>query len=147
MQEEIYIEEAKEASKEIVDAVISLEKQLDSGFEAFSQEDLEQMISTSNVHLYLARLKEGGKIIGMATLISYRIPQNMRGYVEDVVVDESMRGKGVGKKLMNHIIEKARDLGVRYLNLTSRPSREAAQKLYESLGFEKRDTNVFRLPL
>ena len=147
MDNEIYIEEAKEFSIDIPKQITNLVKQLDENYEIFSDDDLRSMLSSTNTHLYLARLRQNGPIVGMATLITYRIPHNMKAMVEDVVVDESMRGKGVGKKLMNHVIHAAREQGVKYLNLTSRPERTAAHKLYESLGFEKRDTNVFRLPL
>jgi len=88
-----------------------------------------------------------GNILGMASLIPARKLFAYFGTVEDVIVDEKMRGLGLGKKLTNKIIEKAHALQLKYLDLTSGPQREAANGLYQSMGFEKRDTNVYRMKL
>lgn len=88
---------------------------------------------------------EAGLIIGMASLIPVRKLFAYFGSVEDVIVDEKARGLGLGKALTNKIIEKAKELGMKYLDLTSSPEREVANKLYQSVGFEKRSTNVYRM--
>ena len=87
--------------------------------------------------------KEGDDIHGMLSLVVFGIPTGTKAWVEDAVVDDGARGKG-GKSLMRHAMEQAKKLGAKTLDLTSRPSREAANKLYQSLGFETRQTNVYR---
>lgn len=146
-QNEIYIEEVTHFSPEVADAVRNLAQQLDENFQPLTDDDLKFMISSSNTHLYIARLKKKNKIIGMITLVVYRIPYKMKAQLEDIVVDKTMRGKGVGTVLVQFAIDKAKEFGAKSLNLTSNPKREAANKLYENLGFKKRDTNVYRLSL
>jgi ribosomal protein S18 acetylase RimI-like enzyme len=82
--------------------------------------------------------------VGTLTLVLFRIPTAMRAWIEDVVVDESARGAGVGEALTLAALERAADAGARTVDLTSRPSREAANRLYTRLGFELRETNVYR---
>lgn len=145
--ENVYIEEVKDFSFEAANAVGNLAQQLNSNFQPLSDDDFHFLIDSKNTHLYLARLKENKKIVGMVTLVVYRIPYAMKAQLEDIVVEESMRGKGIGKMLMSFVIEKARGFGVKSLNFTSRPEKENANKMYESLGFKKSDTNVYRLSL
>ncbi len=97
------------------------------------------------------RSSEGGtagedeeKIVGMLTLALFRIPSGVRAWIEDVVVDTEARGRGIGAALVRRAIEIAQESGARTVDLTSRPSREAANKLYQKLGFEQRSTNVYR---
>jgi ribosomal protein S18 acetylase RimI-like enzyme len=80
----------------------------------------------------------------MLSLVVFSIPTGTKAWIEDVVVDERARGKGVGKELMNHALNVAKELGAKSADLTSRPSREAANKLYQAIGFEGRETNVYR---
>jgi ribosomal protein S18 acetylase RimI-like enzyme len=89
----------------------------------------------------------GGTIVGSLTLAMFRIPTGVRAWIEDVVVDESARGRGVGEALTQEALGRARAAGARTVELTSRPSREAANRLYLRLGFEVRDTNVYRFSL
>ncbi len=84
------------------------------------------------------------KIVGMLTLALFRIPSGVRAWIEDVVVDTEARGRGIGAALVRRAIEIAQESGARTVDLTSRPSREAANKLYQKLGFEQRSTNVYR---
>ena len=81
------------------------------------------------------------------TLVTFRIPTGLRAFIEDVVVDVSARREGIGEALTREAIAIARAKGARTIDLTSRPSREAANRLYQRLGFERRDTNVYRLPI
>jgi ribosomal protein S18 acetylase RimI-like enzyme len=85
--------------------------------------------------------------VGMATLVTFRIPTGMRAWIEDVVVDDAGRGHGVGTALTEGMLDRARELGCRTVDLTSRPSREAANRLYQRAGFVARETNVYRYDL
>ncbi len=84
---------------------------------------------------------------GTLTLVVFRIPTGIRAWIEDVVVDESLRGRGAGDALTRAALDKAAELGARTVDLTSRPSREAANRLYQRIGFERRDTHVYRIML
>jgi ribosomal protein S18 acetylase RimI-like enzyme len=88
--------------------------------------------------------RDNGRIVGLLTLVVFRIPTGVRAWIEDVVVDESVRGRGVGEALSQEAIRQAVGLGARTVELTSRPSREAANRLYQRLGFARRDSNVYR---
>jgi ribosomal protein S18 acetylase RimI-like enzyme len=77
----------------------------------------------------------------------FRIPTGVRAWIEDVVVDEEARGHGVGELLNRAALDLARELGAKTVDLTSRPSREAANRLYQRIGFVARDTNVYRYSL
>jgi ribosomal protein S18 acetylase RimI-like enzyme len=80
----------------------------------------------------------------MATFVSFPLPTGLRGHVEDVVMDESMRGRGIARKLLETMTTTAGERGLRTLDLTSRPSRESALRLYEGVGFRRRETNILR---
>lgn len=147
MNDLVTIEELKEFSTESADVIRHLVSQLNNGFQPLLDEDVQFIIDSSNTHLYVARLKETNRIIGMVTLVVYRIPYTMKAQLEDIVVDEAMRGKGIGKFLINYVIEKAKEYNIKSLNFTSSPEKINANKLYESLGFKKRNTNVYSLSL
>jgi len=93
----------------------------------------------------LLAARSAGDIIGILTLVTFPIPTGLRARIEDVVVDEAARGQGVGAALTREAIRLAQAAGARTIDLTTRPSREAASRLYERLGFELRDTRVYRL--
>lgn len=109
---------------------------------SFETDRLQTMIAASGVDLFVARWE--GRIVGMATLVAFPLVTGWRGMVEDVVVDHEVRGRGIARVLLTTIIEEADRRGLRTLDLTSRPSREAALALYESIGFKRRETNVLR---
>ena len=88
-----------------------------------------------------------GPIVGMLALIIFRIPTGVRAWIEDVVVDSGLRGRGAGEALTRAAIDIAGARGAKTVDLTSRPSREAANRLYQKVGFELRQTNVYRYPL
>ena len=88
--------------------------------------------------------RDDGRIVGMLTLVVFRIPTGVRAWIEDVVVDEMVRGRGVGEALSKAAVRRALELGARTVELTSRSSREAANRLYQRLGFVRRDSNVYR---
>jgi len=103
---------------------------------------LEAIVGSPAVTLLVARAE--GTIIGTLTLAMFPIPTGFRAWIEDVVVDEAARGKGIGEALTSEAIVLARAAGARTVDLTSRPSRTAAGRLYERAGFEERDTRVYR---
>ena len=116
--------------------------QLSSSQHSFGEKELKAIVDSCDTHLFL--LECDGKICGMLTLAGYIAPTGRKQWREDVVVDESMRGRSFGRRLVEYAIEAARQFGGSLL-LTSRPSRVTANALYLSAGFEPRETNVYRI--
>lgn len=110
-----------------------------------TKEDLEYVISSPNNYILIA--KEGDDILGTLTLVFYWVPSGVKTWIEDVIVADKARGKGVATALMWHALDLAREKGAQKVDLSSSPWREAANNLYLKLGFEKRDTNMYRLYL
>lgn len=102
---------------------------------------------TAGQNGYVIVSSDDEKIVGMAILYVHQGIDQITGHVDDVVVDEAHRGKGIATQLMNEVISLAKEKNLRQVELTSRPSREAANHLYQKLGFEKRETNPYRLKL
>ena len=142
---EIEIEVTASVTNDLVAAFARLVPQLSSSSPAPSREQLERIVQSDSCRLLIAR--EGGQIVGSLTLVVFPIPTGARAWIEDVVVDSSARGKGVGEALNLKALEIARAEGAVTVDLTSRPSREAANRLYQRIGFVKRDTNVYRYDL
>jgi len=142
----VQITEASEVTEALVKAMEKLIPQLSRSNPAPTAEELEMMVSSDASHLLLA-LDDDGRILGSLTLVLFRIPTGVRAWIEDVVVDGDARGMGVGDKLNRFALEMAREHGAVSVDLTSRPTREAANRLYQRLGFEPRDTNVYRYNL
>lgn len=138
----VKISQPSEADAVTLDAVNQLLPQLSSSAPPLSLDRLSEMIQSRSVHLYIAR--EDQEVLGMLSLVLFPIPTGMRAWVEDVVVDEKARGKGIGKALSEHALKEALRLGAMTVDLTSRPSRVAANLLYQRVGFTKRETNVYR---
>ena len=134
-----------EATDELLEGLNRLLPQLSSTASPLAIADLERIVSSTTCHLLVARSDD--VIVGALTLVIFAIPTGVRAWIEDVVVDEGSRGTGVGEALSIAAIDEARRRGVRSIDLTSRPSREAANALYRKLGFEQRDTNVYRIQL
>jgi ribosomal protein S18 acetylase RimI-like enzyme len=146
--DDITIEAVSHVTDELVDVMARLLPQLSTTAEGPDRAALEEVVASEASTLYVARLAgRENPIVGSITLVVYRIPSGVHAVVEDVVVDESARGHGVGAAMLSEVIELARKLGARHLNLTSRSSREAANRLYQRAGFVIRDTNVYRLDL
>ncbi|MGC8626026.1 MAG: GNAT family N-acetyltransferase [Acidimicrobiales bacterium] len=160
-----------EVSDEIVQAVQRLVPQLSSTAKSPSRAQIEQLVKSGASTLLIARDDEAGAvaeppgapaeahagavvhgregaplgaIVGMLTLAVFRIPTGVRAWIEDVVVDEHQRGHGVGEALTQAALELAASMGARTVDLTSRPSRDIANRLYKRMGFELRETNVYR---
>jgi ribosomal protein S18 acetylase RimI-like enzyme len=142
----VKVEIATTLTPAIVDAVERLVGQLSRSAAPPTTAELGDIVSSPATDLFIA-IDDGGTIIGTATLVTFRIPTGMRAWIEDVVVDEAGRGQGVGTVLTEAMVDRAQELGCRTVDLTSRPSRESANRMYQRAGFVARDTNVYRLDL
>jgi ribosomal protein S18 acetylase RimI-like enzyme len=137
---EIY--EAKELTDELFEAFLRLVPQLSSSNPPPTRVELQEIVDSEATILFMAR--DEGKLVGSLSLAVFRIPTGVRAWIEDVVVDQSARGKGIGEALTRAALDRARELGVKTVDLTSRPSREAANRLYQRVGFQTRSTNLYR---
>ena len=117
--------------------------QLSDSIHTITEEELNTLLSSSQSHLYV--LESDGQFIGMTTLCLYQCPTGWKAWIEDVIVDRNFRGKGYGKLMVRKAMEECKNRGNVTLMLTSRPSRIVANQLYQSLGFEKRETNVYKM--
>src|SRR5205823_13331641 len=131
---------------ELVDAFARLVPQLSRSNPPPTSAALEALVHSEASRLLVAR-DDDGAIVGSLTLVLFRIPTAVRAWIEDVVVDESARGQGVGEALNREALRLAGEGDAKTVDLTSRPSREAANRLYQRLGFKQRDTNVYRYEL
>ena len=138
----VVVEQATIANAELIEAFQRLIPQLSSSNPPPTQEELAEIIAAPSTVLFIARLDE--HIVGTLTLATFRIPTGVRAWIEDVVVDSAARGHGVGEALNQAAILEAHHRGAITVDLTSRPSREAANHLYQRIGFVARDTNVYR---
>ena len=116
-----------------------------ASFNPVALETLQAIAQDKNLVVMVAR--DGDKIAGMATLITATTMSGFNAMFDDVVVDERYRGQGLGEQLVKALIDRAKTLKVRLIELSSRPSRIAANKLYQKLGFEPKETNVYRMKL
>lgn len=141
----IEIIEATEVTPALVEAFARLIPQLSSSNPPPSAAELAAIVASEASVLLLAVDRDADdRIVGSLTLAWFRIPTGVRAWIEDVVVDGDARGQGVGEQLNRQALGVARVLGARTVDLTSRPSREAANRLYQRIGFEARDTAVYR---
>ena len=138
----VVVEQATIANAELIEAFQRLIPQLSSSNPPPTQDELAEIIAAPSTVLFIARLDE--HIVGTLTLATFRIPTGVRAWIEDVVVDSAARGHGVGEALNQAAILEAHHRGAITVDLTSRPSREAANSLYQRIGFVARDTNVYR---
>jgi ribosomal protein S18 acetylase RimI-like enzyme len=142
----VKVEIATSLTPAIVDAVRRLVPQLSRSNPPPDTVELGEVVASPATDLFIA-LDDGGTIVGMSTLVTFRIPTARRAWIEDVVVDETARGRGVGDALTRAMVDRARELGAATVDLTSRPRRDAANRLYQRAGFVQRDTNVWRYDL
>ena len=142
MPSAVPVEIASQASEELVAACHQLIPQLSSSAQPIKVSELAEIINSDSTLMFVARIDN--KIVGLLTLAIFRIPTAVRAWIEDVVVDSSARGHGVGEALNHAAIAEAKRRGAKTVDLTSRPSRQAANKLYKRLGFVERNTNVYR---
>lgn len=141
----VTVEITRSVDDELVEAFKTLIPQLSSSNPPPSRDELRAIVESPASVLFVARVD--GRIVGSLTLAVFRIPTGLRAWIEDVVVDGGARGHGVGEALNLAAIDEARRRGAVTVDLTSRPSREAANRLYQRLGFVARETNVYRYTL
>ena len=142
----MHVEVVRQADDELVEAMARLVPQLSPAATPPGTAELMELVAGPSTRLLVAR-DDGGRIAGTLTLVFVRIPTGVGSWIEDVVVDEAARGQGLGEALTREAVRLAELGGARSVNLTSRPDREAANRLYRRIGFELRETNVYRLPL
>ena len=135
--------EIEDLKHDYLEAINRLIAQLSTSSHTFTEAELNSLIASPQSHLYALEYDE--KIIGMVTLCIYQCPTGRKAWIEDVVVDQNHRGKGYGKLMVRKAMEECQNRGNVTLMLTSRPSRIVANQLYQSLGFEKRETNVYKM--
>ncbi len=137
------VTEVTSVTPEIVEALSALIPQLSSSAPPLTDTDLSDIATSPGTVLLVAR-DDDGLIVGSLTLVVFRAPTGPRAWIEDVVVDASTRGQGIGAALVGEALDRATSAGARTVDLTSRPSRQAANRLYVRLGFAQRETNVYR---
>jgi len=138
----VSLEEPQEVTDDLLASIGRLVAQLSSSSAPPVWADLETIVTSPATTLIVARNDD--QMVGMLTLALFRIPTGVRAWIEDVVVDSSARGQGVGEALSRRALELAAQAGARTVELTSRPSRQAANRLYRRIGFQIRETNVYR---
>ena len=140
----MYIGKASEVTGELYEALERLLPQLSPNKPVPGWAELTALVKSESSTLLIARYPdESGEIAGILSLTVYRVPTGIRSIVEDVIVEENLRGRGIGKALLEYAIVLARKSGANGITLTSNPRREAANHLYQSMGFERHQTNVY----
>ncbi len=137
------VEVVREATDEVLQALGRLLPQLSRSAGPLDAEAFRSLVTWPGNRQLIARVD--GEVVGALTLVMFPVPTGLRAWIEDVVVDEAARGHGVGSALTQEAVRLARAEGARTVDLTSRPSRVAANRLYERLGFQLRDSKVYRL--
>jgi ribosomal protein S18 acetylase RimI-like enzyme len=138
----VHVEMLREVTGEVVEAFGRLLPQLSASAPPLDEQSLGAIVEAPANTVLLAR--SAGVISGALTLVMFPIPTGLRAWIEDVVVDEAARGKGIGEALSLEALRLAQAAGARTVDLTSRPSREAAGRLYQRVGFKERETRLYR---
>ena len=139
------IETAESVDDELVAAFERLIPQLSSSSPPPTRDELAALVEGDDTIVFIARVDD--TIVGSLTLAFYRIPTGLKAWIEDVVVDDAARGHGIGRRLNEAALDAARERGAKNVSLTSRSSREAANRLYQRIGFQLRETNLYRYDL
>ncbi|HXX90157.1 MAG TPA: GNAT family N-acetyltransferase [Acidimicrobiales bacterium] len=139
----VTVVEATEATPELLEAMHRLVPQLSSSATPLTEARLDEIVTSESTVLLVARDGDG-RIVGTLSLVLFLAPTGQRAWIEDVVVDDEARGAGIGAALVRDAVRRARGAGAQTVDLTSRPSREAANRLYVREGFAQRTTNVYR---
>jgi len=139
----VRVEVMSQVTSELVEAFARLVPQLSKSNPPPTERELAAIVSSRASVLFIA-YDEDDEIVGSLTLVLFRIPTGLRAWIEDVVVDEAARGHGIGELLNQQALDEARRRGHKGVSLTSRPSREAANRLYQRIGFTLRQTNLYR---
>jgi ribosomal protein S18 acetylase RimI-like enzyme len=145
MSPQVDVKVVRTVDDELVSAFGRLLPQLSRSAPPLNAAALGAIVDRPGTRLLVARLDN--EIVGTLTLVTFPIPTGLRAWIEDVVVDEAVRGRGVGAALTRRAVQLANGDGARTVDLTSRPARQAANQLYQRLGFRPRDTRVFRLSI
>jgi ribosomal protein S18 acetylase RimI-like enzyme len=138
----VHVEVVRDATSEVTEAMRRLVPQLSTSADPPDEKALQAIVGSEATTLLAARAD--GKIVGLLALALFPIPTGVRAWIEDVIVDEAARGQGIGETLTREALSLARAAGARTVDLTTRPSREAAGRLYERVGFAARSTRVYR---
>ena len=140
----MYIVRATAVTDELVQAIARLMPQLKLKYSLPTSSEIEALVgSKASIMLVVRHPDEKGSIVGMLTLLIYRVPSGVRAHLEDIVVEEAIRGQGIGEALVRHALSVAREAGANGVALTTNPSREAANRLYQRVGFNRWKTNVY----
>jgi ribosomal protein S18 acetylase RimI-like enzyme len=145
--DDVVVDEVTTVTPEVLDALRALVPELSSSAPPLTHDLLEEIVTSPATVLFVAREGEKGTILGSLTLVVFSAPTGPRAWIGDVVVATETRGRGVGAALVHAANGRAHAAGSRTVDLTSRPSREAANRLYVRLGFVQRETNVYRKTL
>jgi ribosomal protein S18 acetylase RimI-like enzyme len=140
------VEEVHKSSDRMLTTIGELVGQLSTSAQPPTRAELDEIIASPACRLLIGR-DDDGRVLGMLTLVLFRIPTGVRAWIEDVVVDDRARGQGLGGQLVREAIAVARRASARTVDLTSRSDREAANALYAREGFELRESNVYRITL
>jgi ribosomal protein S18 acetylase RimI-like enzyme len=138
----VRVEVLQEVTDEVVAAFGQLLPQLSRSAPPLDRAGLDRIVGSAAATLLIARA--GEKIVGTLSLVMFPVPTGLRAWIEDVIVDEAARGQGIGEALTVEALRIAEQAGARTVDLTSRPSREAAGRLYERVGFQSRSTRLYR---
>lgn len=147
MPNDVVVEVLQQVSPDVVEAFARLIPQLSSSSPPPTASELQAMVDAPANDVLVALDTATGQVLGSLTLITFRIPTGIRAWIEDVVVDAQARGRGVGEALNRCALDLARTKGAKTVDLTSRPSREAANRLYQRMGFQLRNSNLYRFDL
>ncbi|MGA2520218.1 MAG: GNAT family N-acetyltransferase [Acidimicrobiales bacterium] len=143
----VVVEEVTAVTDELVRALQVLVPELSSSAPPLTADAVGAIVASPATVLLVARDGVGGAVLGSLTLVVFSAPTGPRAWIEDVVVAPDTRGRGIGASLVNEALARAQAAGCRTVDLTSRPSRQAANRLYLRLGFARRETNVYRRDL
>ena len=138
----VRVEVLREVTDEVIGTFNRLLPQLSSSAPPLDRAALDRLVGSDATTVLMARAD--GRMVGTLSLVMFPIPTGLRAWIEDVIVDQAARGQGIGEALTMAALRLAEEAGARTVDLTSRPSREAAGRLYERIGFQSRDTRVYR---
>jgi len=142
---DIIIEQVTSYSEEVAEAISVFVTKLGDRYQPFTDDALKEIINAPQSYLYIAIHIPTKEVAGMIMQTIYRIPYTTKSYVDDLYIEEKFRKMGIATKLMQKVVENAKEHNAAYVDFTSKPERVAGNSLYEKLGFKKRDTNVYRL--
>jgi ribosomal protein S18 acetylase RimI-like enzyme len=143
----VRIVEVDEVTPALVEAFARLTPLLSKSNPAPGEPELREIVESPATVMLMAVDDDSGRYVGTLTLALFRIPTALRAWIEDVIVDDTVRGQGIGEALTREANRIAAERGAKTVDLTSRPSREAANRLYQRVGFVERGTNVYRYEL